>query len=318
MTLRLEIHNRPALASALVVICFCVSCADVTKQKSSLANMENQIHDGNDEESVRMLFPTAPGSIFRLGTRNPNSSSNFQIEKMTTASRHVESGIQFWRISAHDLKYASGGFGKTSRLHIYAGGARQLYTWKTQTGFLSSPADIRNQEFTAFARVQGISDPKRAAISLKIRGGAHSEKNPDWASCAMLTFQAATTGAVARFGKELVHPIYDYVRLTPRFDSALVEGRWVGLKLVSYSSPREAGHVVNRLYLDTDPFNPATGKPRNEWKLFAEFIDVEGASTGRYTKLVNWGGWQTTLRTDGVDRLDFTLISLRAIVPPSP
>ena len=88
---------------------------------------------------------------------------------------------------------------KPARLHIYTGAGEQAYTWKTQKGFLATPSDIRNQEFTAFVRVHGIVDPKRAAITLKIRGGAHSANNPDLASCTMMTFQAASTGAVARF-----------------------------------------------------------------------------------------------------------------------
>jgi len=223
--------------------------------------------------------------------------------------------LQYWNVSAHDLDYASGGSGKSSRLHIYAGGGQQAYTWKTQKGFLATPSDIRNQEFTAFVRVHGIADSKRAAITLKIRGGAHSAKNPDLASCTMMTFQAASTGAVARFGKELIHPIYDYVKLTPAFNAALIENQWFGLKLLSYSPPGEPSRVVNRLYLDNDPFDQLSGKLRNRWQLLAEYVDSEGLGTGRYTKLADWGGWQTTLRTDGVGSLDFALISLREIQP---
>ena len=39
-------------------------------------------------------------------------------------------------------------------------------------------------------------------------------------------------------------------------------------------------------------------------------------STGRYSKLADWSGWQTTLRTDGIGSLDFTMIGLREIQPP--
>ena len=105
------------------------------------------------------------------------------------------------------------------------------------------------------------------------------------------------------------------MKLTPAFDAALIENRWFGLKLLSYSSPGVPTRVVNRLYLDDDPFEPATGKPRNNWKLLPEFVDVEGVSAGKYAKLADWGGWQTTLRTDGVSSLDFTLISLREVQP---
>ena len=92
----------------------------------------------------------------------------------------------------------------------------------------------------------------RAAITLKIRGGAHSANNPDLASCTMMTFQAASTGAVARFGKELIHPIYNYVKLTPAFNAALIEYQWFGLKLLSYGIPGDSTRVVNRLYLEAN------------------------------------------------------------------
>jgi hypothetical protein len=86
--------------------------------------------------------------------------------------------------------------------------------------------------------------------------------------------------------------------------------------MVSFSVPGDPARVTNRLYVDTDPFDLVTGKPKNGWRLLSEYVDVEGASTGHYTKLVDWGGWQTTIRTDGVDALDFAWVSAREIVPP--
>ncbi|MEP6886999.1 MAG: hypothetical protein ABI945_01630 [Nitrospirales bacterium] len=181
-------------------------------------------------------------------------------------------------------------------------GAPSIFTWRIQHGFLGNPADVRNQEFTVFARVQGIHDPKRAALSLKIRGGIHTESAADKASCIMLPFQRSSTGAVTRFGKELDHP------------AELVERRWYGFKIVSYDTTTPK-HVMNRLYLDTDPFDHA-GRPKNNWRLFSEYEDAETRSTGRYSEVVDWGGWQTTLRSDGIASLDFLLISVREIVPP--
>lgn len=262
-----------------------------------------------------MLLPPAGGSQFTLGAQNPNNAELFQIERKTIATPHTQAGVRYWNITAHEINYASGGSGNTSRLHIRASSGGQQFTWKTQRGFLSSERDVRNQEFTAYVRVHGVTQPERAAIALKIRGGAHSEKNPDLASCAMMTYQAATTGAVVRFGKELRHPVYDYVKLTPRFDAALLPDRWVGLKLLSFAVADDTRRVLNRLYVDTTAFTDA--KPSNDWKLFAEYTDIEGLSTGSYSKLVDWGGWQTTLRTDGIASLDFTLISVREIVLPA-
>jgi hypothetical protein len=271
-----------------------------------------------DADGVQRLFPSAPGFEFHLGAGDPNRTRRLAIEQGTVATARRQGALAYWNVAAHDLDYASGGAGQTARLHIHsgaAGEAPQRFTWRTQRGYLSGPADLRNQEFTAYARVHGITDPRRAALSLKIRGGAHSARAPDEASCVMLTFQAPTTGAVTRFGKELVHPQYDYVKLTPSFPAGLIEDRWFGLKLVSYAAAGQPARVVNRLYVDADPFD-GSGRPRNQWRLLAEYVDVQGASTGHYARLVDWGGWLTTLRTDGVHDLDVAILSAREIAPP--
>lgn len=266
-----------------------------------------------DPDGVDTLHPDAPGSAFRLGAGDPNRISGFLIERGTPATP-IEGFAQAWQVRAHALRYSSGPMGYTARLHIRTA-ARQRYSWRDTPGWLATPRDFRNQEFTAYVRVHGITDARRAAIAIKIRGGEHSAKRPDNASCTMMTFQGPQSGAVARFGKELTHPAYDYVTLAPHFDAALVEQRWFGLKLVSYVVPGEPRRVVNRLHVDTMPFD-ASGTPRNDWPLLAEYVDEAGKRTGRYDTLVDWGGWQTTLRADGVSALDFARISLREIVPP--
>jgi hypothetical protein len=271
---------------------------------------------GVDADGVQELLPSAPGSSFRLGASDPNQTPDFGIEKNGRATRHTEGALTYWTISAYPLDYSSGGSGKTCRLHIHASGGDQEFTWQTQHGYLSSPRDLKNQEFTAYVRVHGIFDVRRAMVTLKIRGGKHTQDDGDLASCTMMTFSPAASPAVTRFGKELVHPEYDYVKLVPSFPASLEENRWVGLKLVSYAPTDDPGRVINRLYVDDAPFDEA-GRPANHFRLFSEFIDVEGHSTGRYTKLVDWGGWETTVRADGITELDFAIVSAREITPPA-
>jgi hypothetical protein len=292
-----------------------VACAH-DAPRPAVAALPSTSSTSLDEDGVQMLLPNAPGASFHLGDGDPNGALGLLIEKDVRAVRHADGPLSYWSIAAYALDYSSGGTGKTSRLHIRASGGEQLFTWHTQHGFLSSPRDLKNQEFTAYVRVHGIFDPRRAAVTLKIRGGRHSKEDGDLASCTMITFSPKIAPAVTRFGKELTHPEYDYVMLKPNFDAALEEGRWVGLKLVSYSPGSESGRVVNRLYVDDDPFD-SHGRPANHFRLFSEYVDVEGQSTGRYSKLVDWGGWQTTLRTDGIEELDFAILSAREIVPPA-
>jgi hypothetical protein len=269
-----------------------------------------------DSDGVLMLYPSAPGAGFQLGNKDPNITTGLVIEKGTRATAGVDGVIAFWNLPSHALNYGNGGTGWTSRLHILAGGGAQQYTWKTQQGYLFSPTDLRDQEFTVYLRVHRIVDASRAQVSLKIRGGAHSSSTPDRAACVMLTFSPEAHGSITRFAKELTHPRYDYITLTPVFPASLVENVWVGLKMVSWNDPEDATRVVHRLYLDLDPFDPGSGKPRNGWRLFSEYVDVEGKSTGQYKKLVDWGGGQSTLRTDGFHDIDFALPSVRAIVAP--
>ncbi|WP_301258513.1 chitosanase [Eleftheria terrae] len=274
---------------------------------------------GVDEDGVQMLLPSSPkGSQLRLGTRDPNTTPTIYLEKKQKAWPENEGALRYWTTEAFPLDYASGGSGWSMRLQMRAHQEDKVYyTWKNQKGYLSTKHDFKNQEFTVFMRVHQLLDADRAQLQLKVRGGPHTSSNPDAASAVMMTLGPAGGSRVARFGKELTHPNYDYVKLTPKFQAALADNTWLGLKLVSYNDPSNRKRVVNRLYLDTAPFDAATGKPRNQWRLFSEYVDVEGQSTGQYSKLVNWAGPLSTLRVDGWQRIDFALPSVREIVPPS-
>jgi hypothetical protein len=82
----------------------------------------------------------------------------------------------------------------------------------------------------------------------------------------------------------------------------------------AFTSSRTAARVINRLYVDEEPF-ASDGTPANHFELFSEYVDVEGVSTGFYDRLVDWGGYQTTLRVDGVESVDIAVLSLRAVRP---
>lgn len=271
---------------------------------------------GMDEDRVIKLFPDAAGAAFRLGDADPNIDGGLTIEEGTRAIPGVDGAIAYWTVDAYAFEYTEGAeLGKTARVHISSPGASQMYDWQTQSGFIAGPDDLGDQEFTAYVRVHGIFDPEHAAFELKVRGGAHSDDNPPLASCSLMTFATDAAPGVSRFGKELDHPLYDYVNLPLRFDTSLGEGRWYGLKLVSYADPARSERVINRLYVDDDPF-AADGSPKNAFRLLTEYVDRAGVSTGRYDRLVNWRGFLTTLRVDGVDSIDIARLSARAISAP--
>ncbi len=269
-----------------------------------------------DTEGVRMLLPTLQGgTVLSLGKQDPNTSANIVFDYKIKATLGTEGGVAFWNMPSVVLAYASGKKGYTARVHLRAADAKQNFNWKTQKGYLSSAGDIRNQEFTVYLRVHDLLTPAIAQATLKIRGGEHHTNDPDAASCAMMTFAPAGNKTTTRFGKELSHPDYDYVNLKPAFDAALQDNVWVGLKLLSWADPKNPAQVINQLHIDTAPFDKA-GKPSNQWRLLSEYTDVEGKSTGRYSKLVDWGALQTTLRVDGYRSVDFAHLSVRKITPP--
>lgn len=266
-----------------------------------------------DADGVEKLYPDAPGLALGLGREDLNRLPNFTVDHGLRFRRKREGNISFWTAPTYDFQYASGGRGKTARVHIRANEVAQRYTWRDAPEYLTDPLDLGSQEFTAYVRVRGIHDPERAAISLKIRGGEHTQRAPAHASCTMMTFASRRATAVSRFGKELDHPNYDYVTLPLRFDTELREGQWLGLKLVSVQS-RDGRRVTNRLYVDERPFDN-DGSPRNDFRLLSEYIDQHGESTGRYHTVVNWAGSASTLRVDGVDALDVAILSVRAVEP---
>jgi hypothetical protein len=272
-----------------------------------------------DEDGVQMLLPSAAvGSSLRLGKLNPNTHAQFAFDYRAVAvaaDSQQSGGIPYWNLPSSELTYSSNGAkGYTGRLHLYASGGKQNYNWKTQKGYLSSPLDVKNQEFTLYLRVHEVLTPHVAQASLKIRGGGHHAYDPHAGSCVMMTLGAEQHQIATRFGKELSHPLYDYVPLKAAFDATLKDNVWVGLKLLSWSDPQDPLRVINQLYADTTPFD-AHGRPQNRWRLLSEYVDVEGKSTGKYSKLVDWGGWMTTLRVDGYRSIDFAYPSVREIVP---
>lgn len=272
---------------------------------------------GMGPDGVIKLYPDAPGMQFVLAGADQDPSAELLIEQGVAAVPQQEGSLAYFSIDTYDFEYTEGSTpGKTARLHIRARGAEQLHDWQTQEGFLAGAESLGDQELSALVRVRGLFDPEHAVFELKIRGGAHTDADPSLASCSLMTFATRAAPGVSRFGKELEHPEYDYVNLPPRLGVALSEGRWFGLKLVSYVDPARADRVYNQLFVDADPILP-DGSLRNDYRLLSEYVDRAGVSTGRYDTMVSWRGYQSTLRIDGVDTLDVARLSARAIAAPA-
>jgi hypothetical protein len=173
-------------------------------------------------------------------------------------------------------------------------------------GYMVSPKDLRNLELTGFFRVREIVDPHEA-LTMKLRGGAHTDSSPSSAACIGLLVRYSGEGTDI-WEKELFHPT------TPRFDVTKlashgdVQEKWFGVKSVVYNVDGNATGV-SELYVDNDPFD-AAGKPKNNWTKIYRWVDADKTP-------VIWGGKYETFRFDQAGYVDFKTLSVREIVPPA-
>jgi len=252
------------------------------------------------------------------------------------AKLKAENGFKYYTANATYTEYGSKSpAGKTLRLGIYAvpgsKGQKQKHTWKEKPDFLYDPKGIRNHEFTAFIRLhgdlnKGITDEKKKihrSLAFKICGA-----NKDEGRSVLETCYPVDKSDSVRANYDYEHFPYVHVRKTDAgggikqfFDGDYCqENKWMGLKHIHITDGKTQS--LNRLYVDTDPFDE-NGKPRNNWKLKAEYVDkgsIEKAKNPDTDKMEGYDGIPCTwasqvdkIRIDGWDEVDFTLISNREI-----
>jgi hypothetical protein len=85
-------------------------------------------------------------------------------------------------------------------------------------------------------------------------------------------------------------------------------GKWIGVKTVHKIYLKACDWEI---WVDTDPFDEKTGKPKNNWVLAATYqhVGVSGYSNVPLT----WKCHKDVARIDGFAGVDFTLISDREI-----
>jgi len=269
-----------------------------------------------DADGVIMALPPHPeGSSWSLGTQDPNRvDPEFFDMEGDPATRHTEGGLTYWSTPGHVVTYRSGmPDGRTVRLHMRPGGGTQTYTWLNgarEHGYIGTPRDLKNFEATAYVRVRDFNGT-HTSMSWKMRGGLHLKADETLGSCVGMGVPHGDKPAPAF--RELNHPFYDYVNLTPHFPYSLQEGEWLAVKIVSYGVE---GGTRNLLSLDTEPFD-AQGRPRNEFRLYTEWMDRDGEDTGLYSQAATWASWVTSFRVDGWRAVDFAILSAREVIPPA-
>jgi hypothetical protein len=193
---------------------------------------------------------------------------------------------------------------------------RQVNDWHSaiKQGYIGNSRDLKNQEITFVGRLHKTVH-KHLETSIKIRGGYHHSYAPDQAACIGMSVSHISTGHTARRAKELTHPIYEYEELSPKFEFFTQDNVWFGMKVTSWNNNKKDCNVINRCYIDSEPFS-SDGSLRNNYRLYSEWIDHGNGE--KYKEVVNWaGGVPITIRIDGWDSVDFYALNAREIIVPA-
>ena len=205
------------------------------------------------------------------------------------------------------------------RFHIFtedrANEDKQKYNWTNgaaQYGWLTTPKDLSNGEWTYICRPNGILNPEDS-IAAKLGGGRHSrqaDKIHD-ASCWNVhwSYNASIIDAVSF---EFDHPNYEHGHTVKLFNKYQPLGdKWFGCKVVSIvNADKSARHIVT--YFNEEPIDNNTGKPKNEgWKKYFEFIHT--GQGDKYKIPHTWGGAKNTWRNDWLTSIDIAYMNHREI-----
>ncbi len=168
-----------------------------------------------------------------------------------------------------------------------------------------------NIEVTGYLFIHGVENDGEE-VSIKLRGGPHTDDNNDWGSCYIIGI--GYDGSVNSQYEE-PHPdnhdmAYDEVTSDPLDGDAI--GKWFGIKAIVWE---EGGEDHIECWIDPGGLD-GSGKPKNEWVLFWE------ATSDQFTGECNGDGdnERAYFRMDDVsgdeeDAVDVKFASAREIDP---
>jgi hypothetical protein len=272
-----------------------------------------------DEDGILMMGSPKPGGYsYRFDiTKDPTFDKCLDMAAGAFEFRQ-EGSIKFVRFTSTNP--GNTGQGRyTVRFHIFtedrANEDEQKYNWTNgaaQYGWLTTPKDLSNGEWTYICRPNGILNPEDSIVA-KLGGGRHSrqaDKIHD-ASCWNVhwSYNASIIDAVSF---EFDHPSYEHGHTVKLFNKYQPLGdKWFGCKVVSIvNADKSARHIVT--YFNEDPIDNNTGKPKNEgWKKYFEFIHT--GQGDKYTVPHTWGGAKNTWRNDWLTSIDIAYMNHREI-----
>ena len=220
----------------------------------------------------------------------------------------ARTGLVYFNTEGSPVKYASGGSGRSVRLHVYPDGGKwsnkTSYNWQNNPGYLYTDSSIGSGEFTTFIRVHGDLHVHQA-YAHKIGG---RDEDPIRSLIEMVYPTASHPDITLNYN--FAH--FPYVNAKPTLTISnpphlADNGQWIGLKTVHKIGQ---GYSDWEVWVDVDPFNGSG--PANNWALAATYNDV--GVQGYNNIPLTWKCHKDVCRVNGFQSVDFTLISDRAIV----
>lgn len=237
----------------------------------------------------------------QMSSRFKGNLDKFGIKKIykdVVQSRVVYQGDKEWteRYSEHSISKITG-------VKIW----RKTFQFE-MSGFL-------NQEVTIYLNVPKLNSEyyeyrpaigpcaSGSGLSIKLRGGGHSNSDKNSARCYIFHFEYEGNKNCTNFQKEYPHPTYAKHTVPTNFDAQhwVDSNKWVGFKTVTIN---ENDGVRCEAYIDYGGI--IDGRPSNQWQRWYSILD-----TGQYGHLRKPGtispytaanGNITQFRLDNVDK----------------
>jgi hypothetical protein len=253
---------------------------------------------------------------------NPNADPQFRIDAGSKAVTKREGAITYHTIQAREGGLKSGGKQDTARLHYRPKSIndKKVGTWKEakNRGWLTDERMPKDFIQEGYFRVRDPRDGReaKARITDKYRGGPHSDNQESSAACVGFMLNIGDPKKKDIFERELDHPDYVFLDADKSFQMPTLENclnKWIG-KIV-YTRVNKDGSTVNRMYVNQDPIDTATGRIKYEnYRLYAEYSD--SGKDGKYAPTIpNWSGDVNTWRINELGEIDFFGLSVRALLP---
>ena len=284
-----------------------------------------------DKFGVKKLFPSAPNPnapdwyIDLFNKDDPSGKTEFAVtygHDMVKSTKKTEGNLTYFSTPGHIVNYNSGApSGMSFRGAIYPDkdvfddSAKGSWDQNPTPEYLHTPKSYGSFEMTWYIRVgPRLKGNPHTSLAAKVKSkndGSDDTKRSCVEIC-MADPDHADPYVNINFAHDLYvkQPVKVYTKLG-RFEPE----KWLGFKaIVSPAADKKSCYLG--IYIDVDPIDATTGKPKNNWILKADY-DFIGVK--EYKMIVStWRGQKEYLRMDGYSRFDYTFVSIREIVFKSP